>query len=74
MSQKGIEQLIGKALADKRFLEDLLKNPEGKIKETGLDISPDELAQIKKVDTQKAIKFAQTFTEEFADRRAGLFG
>ena len=68
MSQKGIEQLIGKALADKKFLEDLLKNPEAKIRDEGLDISAEELAQIKKVDAQKAKRFAESFSQEFSNR------
>ena len=72
MSQRGVESLIGKALADKKFLEDLLKNPDAKIRDAGLDISAEELAQLKKVDAQKAKKFAESFSQEFADRKAGL--
>ncbi len=69
MSQKGIEQLVGRALADKKFLEDLMKDPEGKIKQSGLDVSAQELEQIRKVDRAKAKQFAETFAKEFADRQ-----
>ena len=73
MSQRGVEQLIGKALADKKFLEDLLKNPETKIRDAGLDISMEELTQIKKVDAQKVRRFSESFSKEFAGRwQAGM--
>ncbi|MBI1870750.1 MAG: hypothetical protein HYS07_06115 [Chlamydiae bacterium] len=73
MSQKGLEQLIGKALADEKFLDSFLKNPEAKVKEAGLDISVDELLRIKKIDTLKARQFAESFAKEFGDRKQGLF-
>jgi len=69
MSQKGVEQLIGKALADKGFLDSLLANPEGAIRSSGLDISAEELGQIKAVDKAKAMKLAETFAQEFAGRK-----
>jgi hypothetical protein len=72
MSKKGVEQLIGKALADQKFLEDFLKDPEGKIKESGFDVSPEELARIKQVNAFKAKKFAESFAEEFGTRRQAL--
>ena len=72
MSQKGIERLIGRALADKNFLESFLKNPEGEAKNAGLDISPEELAQIKKIDPAKAKQFAESFAKEFVDRKQGI--
>lgn len=68
MSQKGIEQLIGKALADKNFMNAILKDPEGKIKESGLDISPEEISQLKQIDRAKAQKFAESFAVEFGGR------
>lgn len=68
MSQKGIEQLIGKALADKNFMEAVLKNPEGEIKKAGLDISIEELAQIKQIDKAKAQKFSESFATTFGSR------
>ncbi len=71
MSQKGIEQLVGRALADKKFLEDLMKDPEGKIKQSGFDISVQELEQIKKVDSGKARQFAERFSSEFTSRQQG---
>jgi len=72
MSKKGVEQLIGKALADPKFLEDFLKDPESKIKEAGLDVSLEELTQIKLVDASKAKRFAESFAEEFGARRQAL--
>lgn len=69
MSQKGIEQLIGKALADQKFLQDFLKDPEGKVKAEGLDISAQELAQVKRVDPEKAKKFSEIFAKEFVSRK-----
>ena len=75
MSKQGIEQLIGKAFADKGFLEDLLKNPEAKIKDSGLEISAEEIAEIKKVDHSKAKRFAESFSKEFASRlQPGMSG
>ena len=72
MSQKGIEQLIGKVLADRGFFEEFIKDPETKIKEDLLDISTEELVQIKKLDKNKARQFAETFSKEFEDRRHGI--
>lgn len=69
MSQKGLEQLIGKVLADGELFNKLLKDPDGAIKETGLDISPEELAQIKQVNKEKAKKFAESFATEFGGRK-----
>ncbi|MBI1870747.1 MAG: hypothetical protein HYS07_06100 [Chlamydiae bacterium] len=72
MSQKGIEQLIGKALVDKQFLEDFLKNPEGKVKEAGFDVSSEELGQLKKVDAVKARQFSESFAKEFGKRQQAI--
>ena len=72
MSQKGIEQLIGKALADKKFMEEVLKDPEAKIRQEGLDVSPEEIAQIKKIDSTKARQFAESFAQEFLNRKQGI--
>ena len=69
MSQQGIEQLIGKSLADLKFFEEFLKDPEKKIQETNLDISGEELQLIKQVDKNKARKFAESFSKNFADRK-----
>lgn len=69
MSQKGIEQLIGKALADNDFVEDFLRDPDGKVQEAGLDIIPEELAQIKQIDKTKAKKFVESFETEFGTRK-----
>ena len=73
MSQKGVEQLIGKALADKGFLDSLLANPEGAIRSSGLDVSDEELAQIKAIDKAKAKKLAETFEKEFIARKEPFF-
>ncbi|MDP3980288.1 MAG: Os1348 family NHLP clan protein [Chlamydiota bacterium] len=72
MSQQGMEQLIGKALADENFLDDFLKDPEGKIKECGLDISAEEMETIKRVDSAKAKQFAKSFGMEFGSRKQFL--
>lgn len=74
MSQKGIEQLIGKALTDEKFREDFLKNPQDVVRNTQLDISSEELAQIKKIDAAKIKQFTNSFAKEFGDRKQGLFG
>lgn len=68
MSQKGIEQLIGKALADKSFMDAVLKDPDGEIRKLGLDISPEEISQLKQIDKTKAQKFAESFAVEFGGR------
>lgn len=73
MSQKGIEQLVGRALVDKDFMEAVIKDPEGEIRKAGLDVSPEELAQIKEVDTAKAQRFAESFATEFGIRKQQAF-
>ncbi len=73
MSQKGIEQLIGKALIDKKFLEEVMKNPEAVIRSSGLDVSAEELSQIKKVDSGKAKKLAEMFAGTFATRQQAAY-
>ena len=72
MSQKGIEQLIGKALADPMFLEGFLKDPALKIQESKLDVSPEELSWIQSIDRTKAKNFAMTFTKEFGNRKQAM--
>lgn len=72
MSQKGIEQLIGKALADKNFMEAVLRDPEREIKKSGLDISSDEISQLKQIDRAKAQKFAESFATEFGNRQQAM--
>lgn len=74
MSQKGIEQLLGRALVDKDFMEAVLKDPEGEIRKAGLDISPEELAQIVQVDKAKAQRFAESFATEFGNRIQHVWG
>lgn len=74
MSQKGIEQLVGRALTDRDFMEAVIKDPEGEIIKAGLDISPEELAQIKQIDRAKAKGFAESFAAEFGDRKQQAFG
>jgi len=66
--------LIGRALSDRDFMEAVLKDPEGEIRKAGLDISPEELAQIKQVDREKAKSFAESFAQEFGDRKQQIWG
>jgi ribosomally synthesized peptide len=42
-----LERLIGRALTDKAFRDQLLNDPEGAIQSAGLSLSSDELDRVK---------------------------
>ena len=42
-----LERLIGRAVADKSFRDQLLNDPDGAIQAAGLSLSPDEVDQVK---------------------------
>jgi len=66
------ERLIGRAVTDKKFRDDLLADPEGSVKGSGLSLSADELKQLKEsVDRIKADLTADQIDQRFGGVSAG---
>jgi hypothetical protein len=67
-----LERLIGRAVADKTFRDQLLNDPDGAIRGSGLSLSPDEVDQVKQgIDKLKAQLSPQQIGEQFS---VGLLG
>lgn len=47
-----MERLIGRAVTDKQFRHDLVNDPEGTIKSSGLSLTPDEVDSVKRAAKQ----------------------
>ena len=54
MAKKDVERLVGRALLDAEFREKLFADPEATIQEAGFDLTEKEIAQLKRVDKEKA--------------------
>ncbi len=54
MAKKDVERLIGRAVLDADFREQLLADPEKAIREAGLKLTQKEMARLMAVDRKKA--------------------
>ena len=54
MAKQDLERLIGRAVLDPKFREQLFTDPEKAIREGDFDLSDEEMAALKKVDPQEA--------------------
>jgi hypothetical protein len=54
MAKQDLERLIGRAVLDPKFRESLFADPEKAIREGGFDLSDEEMAALKTIDSQKA--------------------
>jgi hypothetical protein len=54
MARQELERLIGRAVLDPEFRQELFADPEKAVHEAGFDLSEEEMAGLKKVDPQQA--------------------
>jgi hypothetical protein len=59
MASKDLERLVGRTILDAEFRERLFADPETVVRQEGYDLSPDEMAQLQKVDKEKAMALAE---------------
>ena len=59
MASKDLERLVGRAVLDAEFRKRLFADPETVIRQEGYDLTPDEMAQLQKVDKEKAMALAE---------------
>ena len=59
MASKDLERLVGRTILDAEFRKRLFADPETAIREEGYDLTPDEMAQLQKVDKEKAMALAE---------------
>lgn len=52
-SQDDLRSIAGKALADLSFREKLLADPEGAIKEAGIELTPEQMDALKSMDREQ---------------------
>jgi hypothetical protein len=53
MARQELERLIGRAVLDPEFREKLFTDPEKAIREAGFDLTEEEIAHLKSIDTEK---------------------
>jgi hypothetical protein len=59
MSSEDLERVIGRAVLDPAFRQNLLANPEKAIREAGFDLTEEEIAGLKGIDAERAEALAQ---------------
>lgn len=59
MASKDLERLVGRTILDSEFRKRLFADPETVIREEGYDLTLDEMAQLQKVDKEKAMALAE---------------
>lgn len=61
-----LERLVGRVVTDKDFRDKLLADPEGAVKDSGFNLSADELDRVKNaVDNVKQQGTAQQLDQQF---------
>jgi anaerobic selenocysteine-containing dehydrogenase len=60
------QSLVGKALSDEKFAQQLVSNPEKALREVGIQPTPEMLEALKGVDAAAIRKLAQAFGEDKA--------
>jgi len=71
VARDDIERLIGKAIIEPDFLRMLLEDPEGAAKSAGITLDEEEIAAIKQVSREQAMKFAEEFESRIVKRWVG---
>ncbi|MBP7694657.1 MAG: Franean1_4349 family RiPP [Anaerolineales bacterium] len=61
------QTLVGKALSDEKFAQELVANPEQALKAAGIEPTPEMLDALKGVDAAAIRRLAQAF----GDNKAG---
>lgn len=68
MSTKEDQALIGRAMMEPEFRSRLLKNPEATAKAEGLTVSPELIAQLKKLDAKQAAQVGNIIGAVFGQK------
>jgi anaerobic selenocysteine-containing dehydrogenase len=61
-----IQMLVGKALSDEGFVKKLVANPEGALKEVGVEATPEMIEALKGIDVESLKKLAAAFGQDKA--------
>lgn len=70
MSWNSINEMIGLALIDPDFCQELLDNPVGAAQTRGVDLTPKELDVLSKIHVDNIFEFSQIVLDKLApDRR-----
>ncbi len=72
MSREGVQKLIGLACIDPEFRQKLIQDPEAAAKEYGVDLTPEEMENLKKVNPADIDEFADHFVARFGTPRASF--
>jgi len=70
VSREGVQKLIGLAVTDVAFRERLLDDPAAAASEYGVDLTDQEIENIRKVHPADINAFADAFVARFGDRAA----
>jgi hypothetical protein len=60
------QTLVGKAMADEKFAEALVRDPERALKDAGIQPTPEMLEALRGVDAAAIRRLAQAFGEDKA--------
>lgn len=66
MAKKTISDLVGRAVSDSAFRQDLLADPEGVARREGYTLSPQELATLKEISTEGEGAFSRGLDERLS--------
>jgi len=66
MAKKTISDLVGRAVSDQAFRQDLLADPEGVARREGYALSPQEMATLKQMSTEGEEAFSRGLDERLS--------
>jgi len=66
MAKKTISDLVGRAVSDPAFRQDLLADPEGVARREGYALSPQEMATLKQMSTEGEEAFSRGLDERLS--------
>lgn len=72
MSREGVHKLIGMACIDPEFRHKLIEDPEAAAKEYNVELTPQELENLRKVNPADIDEFADHFVSRFGTPRASF--
>ncbi len=64
-----MNQILGLAVVDQKFWQDLQKNPLTAIEQQGFELTPDEQAILCSIPVNDLSEFSQNLMEKFGSRR-----
>ncbi len=73
-SEKEMYEIIGRAVADKKFREDLIADPEMAVKTLGYSLTPEQISSLKESDLGKISDELNTRISKMGIGGCGLAG